>query len=408
MSLLIENVTLLQGTEFNVIKNGWLNVDRGTIQSVGETQPPRQSSKTFDGNGLLALPGLIDAHIHLGDAAARDLGNGCSLRELVHPIHGLKNKILKETPKELLSEAINQTTHAMLASGITAFADFREGGSEGVRYMKKNLRTGQRGLILGRPNYYFPEDKIESDEDLPYDVIGDLKETLQISDGLGISGPNEYTNTSLHTISNLAKNYHKKVAIHVAESELSQKFSLDHFGITEVARVLSQMTPGFMIHLTNATSSDLEMVAKRKVPIVCCPQANASLGLGVPPILELLKHEVTLALGTDNVMLNEPDMFSEMNYVSKLLRAEHRNPAAVTPTDILKMATSNAAKAIGLTESGSLDAGKKADIVFLNLNHPNLAFSRDPIASIVHRAQRDDIVCVMIEGEIRHGLLKQA
>jgi cytosine/adenosine deaminase-related metal-dependent hydrolase len=408
MSLLIENVTILQGTEFDVVTNGWLSVDKGRIQGLGETQPPRHPSKTFDGKGLLALPGLIDAHIHLGDAAARDLGNGRTLRELVDPIHGLKTKLLKETPKELLSEAIRQTTHAMLASGITAFADFREGGSEGVRHMRKNISAGQHGLILGRPNYYFPEDKIESDEDLPYDVISDLKETLQISDGLGVSGPNEYTNTSLHTISDLAKNYHKQVAIHVAESELSQKFSLDHFGMTEVARVFSHMTPGFMIHLTHATSSDLEMVAEQKVSIVCCPQANASLGLGVPPMLELLKREVTLALGTDNVMLNEPDMFSEMNYVSKLLRTEHRNPAAVTPRDVLKMATSNAAKAIGLNESGSLEVGKKADIVFLNLNHPNLAFSHDPVASIVHRAHRDDIVCVMIEGEIRHGLLKQA
>ena len=408
MSTLIEDVTILQGTDFNVIKNGWLSFDKGTIQGLGETKPPRQPSKTFDGKGLLALPGLIDAHIHLGDAAARDLGNGCTLRELVHPIHGLKTKLLNEAPKGLLSEAIDQTTKAMLASGITAFADFREGGAEGVRYMRKNARAGQRGLILGRPNYYFPEDKIESDKNLPYDVIDDLKETLQISDGLGVSGPNEYTNTSLHTISDLAKSYCKQVAIHVAESELSQKFSLDHFGMTEVARVLSHMTPGFMVHLTNATRNDLDLVAERKVPMVCCPQANASLGLGVPPILELLKREVTVALGTDNVMLNEPDMFSEMNYVSKLLRAEHRNPAAITPRDVLKMATANAAKAVGLAESGSLEVGKKADIVFLNLNHPNLAFSHDPVASIVHRAQRDNIACVMIEGEIRHGLLKQA
>lgn len=144
MSLLIENLTILRGTEFEVIKNGWIRIEKGTITDLGESKPPRQSSKTADGKDLLAIPGLVDAHIHLGDAVARDIGTGSTLRELVHPIHGLKNRILQETPQSTLLQAIRQTIQAMLASGITAFADFREGGSEGVKLIKKIMTDGQR------------------------------------------------------------------------------------------------------------------------------------------------------------------------------------------------------------------------------------------------------------------------
>ena len=406
MSLLIEDLTFVKGTEFEVIKNGWLRIEKGTISDLGEFKPSRQSSKTVNGKNLLAIPGLIDAHIHLGDAVARDVGTGSTLRELVHPIHGLKTLILRQTPETTIRRVIRKTIHAMLASGITAFADFREGGSEGVKLIKKIMMDGQRGLILGRPNYFFSEDKIESDEDLPVNVIEDLRETLKISDGLGISGPNEYTNSALHTISELSRSYSKSVAIHAAESVASKEFSLAHFGETEVKRTLDHLQPRFMVHLTNATSDDLDIISQRHIPIVCCPQANAALGLGTPPIIGLLKRNITVALGTDNVMLNEPDMFREMNYASKMLRAEHRNPAVVTSKDVLKMATWNGAETLGFPKTGSLEIGKKADIVFLNLDHPNLKFSHDLVASVVHRAQRDDIECVMVEGEILHGSLK--
>jgi cytosine/adenosine deaminase-related metal-dependent hydrolase len=406
MSLLIENLTILSGREFEVIKNGWLRIEKGMISDLGEFKPPRQSSKTVDGKNLLAIPGLVDAHVHLGDAVARDIGTGSTLRELVHPIHGLKNRILQNTPDTILRQAMRQTIQAMLASGITAFADFREGGSEGVKLAKKIMIDGQRGLILGRPNYCFSEDKVESDEDLSVNAIKDLRETLKISDGLGISGPNEYTNSALHTISELSRSCGKSVAIHAAESAMSKRFSLAHFGETEVKRTLGHMHPRFMVHLTNATSNDLDIIAERGIPIVCCPQANAALGLGIPPIIEMLKREIKVALGTDNVMLNEPDMFREMNYASKMLKAEHRNPAVVTSRDVLKMVTQNAAEALELSKTGCLEIGKEADIVFLNLNHPNLRFSHDLVASVVHRARRDNVTCVMAEGEIVHGSLK--
>jgi cytosine/adenosine deaminase-related metal-dependent hydrolase len=406
MSLLIENLTLLRGTEFEVVRNGWLRIEDGMISDIGESIPSRRSSKTAKAKNLIAIPGLVDAHIHLGDAIARDIGTGSTLKELVHPIHGLKSQILRKTPETALRRAIGQTLLSMLASGITAFADFREGGSNGVKLIRNLLTIPHRGLILGRPDYSFPENRIESTENLPDNVIKDLKTTLKISDGLGISGPNEYTDSALDTIAELSRLHRKSVAIHAAESTVSKEFSLAHFGETEVKRTLTHIQPKFVVHLTNAAREDLDMIAKMDIPIVCCPQANAALGLGVPPIIEMLERGITVALGTDNVMINEPDMFREMNFASKMLKAKHRNPSVIAAKDILRMVTQNAAKALGLKKMGSLEIGMKADIVFLNLNHANLRFSHDLVASVVHRARRDNIACVMAGGEILHGSLK--
>jgi 5-methylthioadenosine/S-adenosylhomocysteine deaminase len=114
-----------------------------------------------------------------------------------------------------------------------------------------------------------------------------------------------------------------------------------------------------------------------------------------------------VAIGTDNVMLNAPDMFRELDYTARMIKATTHNPAAITSEQILSMATSQAADILGLGSTiGTLEVGKKADILFLDLAAPNLCFSRDVVSSIVHRARPNNIVCVMIEGEIVHGSLE--
>ena len=113
---------------------------------------------------------------------------------------------------------------------------------------------------------------------------------------------------------------------------------------------------------------------------------------------------VNVSLGTDNVMINSPDMFREMDYTSKMIRVVHRSPEIINSKHILKMATINAAKALGLgSKIGSIEEGKWADIIFLDLKAANLSSSKDIISSVVHRARAENVECVMIDGEIVHG-----
>jgi cytosine/adenosine deaminase-related metal-dependent hydrolase len=409
MSCLIENVTILRGQDFQLIARGYIRVENGVITDVADNAPSTSTQPKLNGKGLLAIPGLIDAHTHIGDAFARDVGDGSNLRELVHPLHGMKNKLLRETPGEQIQAAITQAATTMLASGITTFADFREGGLRGAELLRSRLPATQRVIILGRPNYYFTEETVESDRDFDQETIAETERTLQICDGLGLSGANEYTDNALRTISKLASSKAKPIAIHAAESEDSKNFSLNHFGQTEVQRITGILKPDLLVHLTHATDSDISIIAEKRIPIVSCPRANATLGLGIPPIRQLLEHGVTVALGTDNVMLNEPDMFREMDYASRVIRAAHHDSRAVSAKAVLRMATADAAAALGLGETtGCIEVGKRADIVFLNRDHPNLRFSKNLVASVVHRAGKDNVTCVMVDGQIRHGGIPNA
>ena len=197
------------------------------------------------------------------------------------------------------------------------------------------------------------------------------------------------------------------MAIHAAESLDGAKFSTETFHTTEIQRILDFATPNIIVHATHATSDDIERIAKNNIGVVCCPRANAALGVGMPPISKLLNHGAKVALGTDNVMLNPPDMFREMDYATKTTKATTLNPSAITSAEILRMATSDAADVIGLGSTiGTIEVGKKADIVFLDMNAPNLLHSQDFVSSVVHRARPDNISCVMINGEIVHGSIK--
>jgi cytosine/adenosine deaminase-related metal-dependent hydrolase len=296
----------------------------------------------------------------------------------------------------------------MIASGITTYADFREGGTTGVQLELKALKeTRQRAVILGRPNYHFKPNEVSTDVPLKADTVSELSKTIELCAGVGLSGPNEYTDTAMNQISNLTKSKGKLLATHAAESAEGMKFSIEHFSMTEAVRALRYLKPDFVVHFTNSTQEDLRYVSEANVPVVCCPRANSVLGLGFPPIRELIEAKVTVALGTDNVMLNAPDMFREMDYTSKMLRSTHRDPAIVSSKQVLEMATLNGARALGLeSKIGSLKEGKRADIAFLNLNSPNLRFSNDLIASIVHRARSEDVECVMVDGEIVHGSIR--
>ena len=393
----------------DLVKNSFIGVENSRIIYAGEEKPShssRTSELILNGKGLIAIPGLIDAHTHFGDSAAKDTGIGSTLDQLVHPIHGLKTKLLKETPELELENAMRATAEAMLASGITTIADFREAGLRGVQLARKALNsTKLRAVILGRPSYHFEKSKVTDDSArLKEEVINELKRTIELGNGLGISGSNEYTNRALQQISEIAKGERKILAVHASESEQSRRFSLKTFGRGEVDRVLDYLKPNFLVHLTNSDENERQRIAKEHIPVVCCPRTNSVLGLGLPPITELLDLGVTVALGSDNVMLSSPDMFREMDYASRTIRATRRDPGAVSSRDVLSMATINGARALGLdSELGSISRGKKADIVFLDTNGKNLQFSRDPIASIVHRAGPEDVRCVMVDGEVAHG-----
>src|ERR1041384_3075301 len=138
MSIEIRNASLLLGRDLTFVKSGFLEIGKnGLIRKVGtgsyHNANHDRNKKTYDAEEFLIIPGFINAHTHIGDSIGKDLGVELGLKERVHPVFGIKRSILKNTRQEYLKSFMRNSAISMMRKGITAFADFREGGEEGVR-----------------------------------------------------------------------------------------------------------------------------------------------------------------------------------------------------------------------------------------------------------------------------------
>jgi cytosine/adenosine deaminase-related metal-dependent hydrolase len=390
MSLAITNASLLLGKELDYVEQGYIEIENGRITSAG-AGGHKHSAKQMEAKGFLVIPGLVNAHTHIADSIGKDIAAGQRLDARVHPVFGAKKKILQKSLPEHLKAFIRNSAISMMKKGIVAFADFREDGLEGITLLKEALEgLPIKCVALGRVDYYSsPKDA----SGLPPEIGEQAKQVLKRADGLGISGANENTDASLAQYRQLAGK--KLVAIHAAESKETVKFSKVHTGKSEVDRIMEHLKPDFVVHMTNATENEISLVAKSGTGVVICPRANGVLGAGVPKVAQMLKQDCLVAIGTDNVMLNSPDILRELDYTWKASRATEGG--MIKAQEVLKMATINAAQILRLN-TGCIEAGRAADLVFIDKMHADLYPIHDPYAAVVHRLSQSSIRAVMIDG----------
>jgi len=275
----------------------------------------------------------------------------------------LKHRILRETPREKIVEAMRAVSNDMIRCGIGAFCDFREGGLEGVK-MLRGANFKPLAIALGRPEGCSAE------------------ELLEIADGIGASGYLDVPEELLFEWRDAAKKREKLFAIHAGE-----------FDRSDVEGALS-LEPDFIVHMTRVSRRDLRKMAEVGIPAVVCPRANLE-GAGIcgkfPPLREMLEEDICVAVGTDNLMINSVDLFREMDFISRVYK--------IPPEEVLKMCTINGARILrGEREFGSIEVGKKAYITLINLNSFNTCGSKNVIRTLVRRVRADDVVRTITGG----------
>lgn len=408
MDLIIRNISLFFGENLDYIDKGYIIINRGIIKGVGsgDYEGGYDDGPVYEGEGILACPGFINAHTHIGDSFGKDIGIDSSLETRIHPIHGIKNKILQKSERKHLINFMRSSAISMMRNGVVVFADFREGALQGIDQIKEATSgLSIKSIVLGRPEYYYDisQDFYKNRKFSP-GVINLICNILNLADGLGISGANENTDSSLNQYREIIqkKSLKKKylIGIHASESLETEKKSITVTGKSEVQRIIGNLSPNFIVHLTNASDMDIQLVAKKKIGIVVCPRANGTLGVGIPKIAKMLRYGCCIAIGTDNIMINSPDMFRELDYIWKLTKTLEDKP--VPPREILKMATVNGAKILGIN-SGAILTGRSADMIFIDKNNLDISPMHDPHTSIVHRANPNSILNVMIDGKFVDG-----
>ncbi len=341
---------IIYGDDFEV-RDGYVVVSGPRIREVGfERCDP-------DIQGLIC-PAFINAHTHLGDTIVKD-PPFMPLVDLVAPPDGLKHRILGSASPETIASGIRSSLGAMRRTGTCHCIDFRENGVSGVRLLRD--AAGRKATILGR---LAPGDTIEA--------------VLDVADGIGISSTRDLPAGAAEDIAEKTKKTGKIIGIHAGE--------LNRDDIDTAIDIM----PDFLVHMAQAIAPDIRKAADRGIPVVACPRSNAMTGVGLPPLKKMREAGITLALGTDNVMLNAPDMFREMEWADKLFLHDDAY--------VLRMATLNGARLARLNK-GSILPGKDADFLVFDVKSDTFKSSQNLISTVVRRAGPDDISYFIDEGK---------
>ena len=193
--------------------------------------------------------------------------------------------------------------------------------------------------------------------------------------------------------------------IHAAETQEERALIKSRYGKTPIRyldnlQVLDPHT--VVVHAIHVDSEEIELLAQTRTGVAHCPESNMKLASGIAPVVEMLEKEVLVGLGTDGCASNNDlDMFKEMDTAAKLQKVRYLEPTVMNARTVLRLATIEGARVLGLEkEIGSLEIGKKADIIFLDLNQPHLVPCYDPFSLLVYSAKGSDVHSVMIEGRM--------
>lgn len=298
-------------------------------------------------------PPFFNAHTHLGDTIAMDCVAEGDLTSLVTPPNGLKHRLLKEAGRQSLIEGMHQSIRRMVSAGIRGFADFREGGVDGVTALREAAAALPcRPVILGRDD-------------------GEA-----VADGAGISSVRDCHD--VEAVVGRCRAAQKLVAFHAGERD---RFDVD--------RALSY-TPDLLVHMTHATDRQLRLAADLEIPIAVCPRSNWMLGVtdsrDHPPLKRMIKAGCRVLLGTDNVMFVEPDLLSEMAFTSMVYRTDPR---------VLLHAAIDGTLLTG--SSPYIKEGSAAAFLLINAHNTSLIHSQDMVMSIVRRVDRSVLCNTLIK-----------
>ncbi len=401
---------MLAGPDFEVLDPGYLVIEAGRITEVARGRPGDRSGAVLDARETIVVPAFINAHTHVGDGIIKEVGFGHDYWDVVMPPDGLKHRALRQTAPDDVAGAMADALDCMLATGTLTFADFREGGRGGVEVLRR-AATGRpvRAVALGRFGAYPPQPAEELERNagrLTDTHLAEVESVLDVADGFSLVTGNDLTDEALEQVGAFVRHRGRLLAVHAAEAPGYRTISLARTGRADVPRVLEHLRPSFVVHLTSATVDEIDAVAKAGVPAVVCPRIQGVMGLGVPRFDWMLERGMLVALGTDNVMLCGPDLLRELEYGSRVVRALRTSATYPSARQLLQMVTINPARILGRDrEIGSLEPGKLADVVVFDARGPNLRPVRDPVATLVNRADGRDVAAVLREGRVVHGHL---
>ncbi len=400
--LILHNGTVLtMDAGATIHPRGHVIVRHGTITAVGPGDPPARQGQCLDAQGGLILPGLVNAHTHAAMTLFRGLADDLPLMEW------LENYIF---PVEARLDPDSVHTGARLAcaemirSGTTCFADMYLFAHEVARAAHD---CGLRAVV-GEVLYDFPSPSygpLEAGFACTRRLIEAWRDDPLISVAVQPHALYTCAPDLLREAGRMARRYGVPLILHLCETRSETRQIVERYGLRPVAHLdrLGLLDANLIAdHAIWLTPEEIDLLARRGVRVAHCAESNMKLASGVAPVPELLAAGVAVGLGTDGCASNNDlDLFGEMDTVAKLHKVHRLDPTVLGAETVLHLATMGGARVLGVADRiGSLEPGKRADIIVVDTRQPHLTPLYHPVSHLVYAARGADVRHTVIDGRV--------
>ena len=389
------------------IENGAVAIDQHKIVAVGKAADIAKrftGRETIDARGKAILPGFVNTHTHAAMTLFRGIADDRDLMEW------LTRYIFPAEAKNVTADFVKWGTRLaaieMIQSGTTTFADMYYFESDVARETK---RAGLRA-IAGETLIDFPApDNKTWDQMIAYirTYVAAWKNDPLITPAMAPHAPFTVSREHLQQVRRIADELHVPILIHVSETKDE---------LRQVAEKQSGMLPGLYLNAIDflghdvvaahgvwLTPEEIRIFAEKKVGVAHCPESNMMLASGIAPVVEMRKAGVNVGLGTDGPAgsNNNLDMVEEAASAARLQKVVRGDPKALSARDVLEMATIGGARALGLDDKiGTLEEGKRADVIVIDLQQPKAQPVYSVESAIVYAASGSAVTDAICDGKI--------
>ena len=403
--LVVGGIVLTADWDWSIYDPGAVAVDGGAIVGLGpreEVERAYRGRERIDASGRLVMPGLLNAHTHAPMTLFRGIADDLPLETWLY------DYIWPAEAKWLSPDFVRLGTQLaaaeMIRSGTVLFCDmyfFEDDIAEVCR--ETGLRVVVGGALVDFPNanYKTPEEGLQYSEHL----LRKWSDDSLIVPSIQPHSPYAASSDLMQQGKALADVYGASYLLHVSETQSEVRESIEKYGRTPVGRLadLGVLGPTTVaIHGVHLTDEDIELLARYETGVVHCPESQLKLASGLTPVPKLLEAGVKVGLGTDGAASNNDlDMFGEMGTAARVHKMIAGDPTVLPARQVLSMATLQAARVLGLEDRlGSLEVGKRGDMIVLDLDVPHLVPMYDITSHLVYAAHSSDVRTVIIDGRV--------
>ncbi|TET93407.1 MAG: amidohydrolase [Desulfobacteraceae bacterium] len=401
--ILVHNGTILtMDSQNKIISNGILAIAGNKISYIGKGEKGSiKAKKELDTQGGLILPGLINSHTHAAMSLFRGLADDLPLMEwlnnYIFPVEG-------KMDADFVRVGTLLACAEMIMSGTTTFCDMYLFEEEVARAAKE---AGMRSVV-GEVIYDFPSPNygiLEKGFIYTEALIERWKKDPLVN--IAVEPHSLFTcgKELLIKANDLALRRDVPLILHLSETKEEVEEIEKRFGKRPVQHLKDLGLLGSHLivdHCVHINKSEIKLLAENDVCVVHNPESNMKLASGIAPIPEMIAKGITVGLGTDGCASNNNlDLFGEMDIAAKLHKVNNLDPTVMDAQTLIKMATIDGAKVLGLeTITGSLEVGKSADLIVIDTNKPHLIPMYNPYSHLVYAASGHDVKHSIIDGRI--------